>query len=88
MLPLEPRLLKVSALQPALKRYDREYNISKCCQMAQEEAEKEKPHFICLPNYFFQKGIEEIPGPALIPLKQISKRYDVYIYCRRKRKTL
>jgi len=75
----ETGLMKVSAIQTRLKRFDREYNIKRNLELIEKEAVHERPHIICIPNYFFQTGLEEIGGPAVKSIVRAAVRYDVYI---------
>lgn len=75
----EPDLIKVSVIQASLRRYDKEQNVERCARMIEEEAAAHSPHLICIPNYFFQRGLEEIPGPSTLALSSIAIRRDVYI---------
>ncbi|MCE1247337.1 MAG: carbon-nitrogen hydrolase family protein [Firmicutes bacterium] len=75
----EPSVFKVSAIQPKLKRYDREFNINRCVELISREAEREKSHFICIPNYFFQTGTETLPGPATLKLAQLAEKFEMFI---------
>lgn len=75
----EPGLVKVSAVQSSLKRFDREYNIRRNLEMIEKEAQSERPHVICVPNYFFQTGMEPVPGPATERMAALSEEYDLYI---------
>ncbi|NQU79578.1 carbon-nitrogen hydrolase family protein [Candidatus Woesearchaeota archaeon] len=75
---MEPNLVKITVLQYKVKRYDRQYNLDKTIELL-EEAVKEKPHFILIPNYFLQTGLETLPGETTRLLADIAKRHDTYI---------
>jgi predicted amidohydrolase len=75
----EPAIFRVSVIQPALRRYDREYNIERNLEMIRQEGETHRPHAICIPNYFFQTGLEGIPGPATERLALLARQLDTCI---------
>ncbi len=75
----EPLLFKVSAIQPVLDRHDREGNLERILRMLRQEARENRPHFICIPNYFFQRGLEPLPGPSTMPLREIARESELYI---------
>jgi predicted amidohydrolase len=75
----EPSVIKVSVIQSKLKRYDKAYNLAKNLELIEREACKERSHIICIPNYFFQTGLETIPGQSTLEIAALAKKYEVFI---------
>lgn len=75
----EPALIKISVIQARMKRFDKDYNVNRVLEMVNEELTVEKSHFICIPNYFFQTGLEMVPGKSTRALAELAVRHDAFI---------
>jgi predicted amidohydrolase len=71
-------LIKVSALQYKVKRHDKDFNLKRTLEMV-KLASEESPHFVLLPNYFMQTGLETIPGELTGLLSDLAKDNDMYV---------
>lgn len=71
--------VRVSAIQSRVRRYDREYNVARNLEMVEAEAQQHSPDVICIPNYFFQTGLEAIPGPTTKRFADIAVKHGAFI---------
>ncbi len=73
------RILKACAIQPRLRRRDREHNLARVLELTERALREFRPHLVVLPNYIFQTGRDTVPGPALNPLARLAVAHDCHM---------